>query len=421
VSAPAYDTPDRFDPDLLHRIASLERRLAQRQRALRSVRARERRLRSAFETAADPLLVLDAHLLRIVEANAQASQLLGYPSEELRALPWSALAPDGAPEHRASIDFGHTRRPSEVHVRTRSGRRLRAEATSVGAGLGAPDKYWVIRPALDLVPAVAQSAHRLARDLEAAAHIQRSLLPPEEPGIEGLEVAWRFRPCEQLAGDNLNVMRLDAEHVALYVLDVSGHGVPAAMLAVAVHGALACPQEHASLVRQSRRLAAGFRIVTPARVLAQLNRDFSGHLFPGQYFTILYGVLHLPSGQLRFASAGHWGPIHIRRSGGAELLHARGFPIGVFDETEYEEHTAALAAGDRLVLYSDGVPEAMAPAGGLFDYPRLIEALEATRNRPLPEALDALLLRVEAWVGGPALQDDVSLLAIEWRGGASSA
>ena len=144
----------------------------------------------------------------------------------------------------------------------------------------------------------------MVRDLEAAAKVQRSLLPADDVALPALEIAWRYVPCHSLAGDFLNIFPLDDERVGLFVVDVSGHGVPSSLMAVTV-GRFLSPKvsDSSILVRQG----ADGRVVvaSPAEVATQLNRLFQADEFSGLYFTMLYGVLHLPSGRLDYVSGGH--------------------------------------------------------------------------------------------------------------------
>lgn len=261
------------------------------------------------------------------------------------------------------------------------------------------------------VPAESEEAH-MWRDLCAAARIQRSLLPDPMPEVPGLRFAWAFEPCAELAGDNLNVLPLDDDHVALYVLDVSGHGISAALLAVTLHRVLSTLAEQNSLVRR-RRPDGRLEPVPPAEVATFLNREFRFHLEHRQYFTILYGVLSLATNRFRFVSGGHWGPIHVSAAGKAGIVHAPGFPIGVFEDTAYEESEIGLAPGDRLFLYTDGLPEARNPDGEMFDYERIESCLGAHRDHPLERSLAELSQQVARFTGRTRQEDDISVLAVE--------
>src|SRR5262249_21010184 len=151
---------------------------------------------------------------------------------------------------------------------------------------------------------------RMKRDLEAAVRIQRSLLPAALPEFPDARFAWAFRPCEELAGDILGVVGLDDHHAGLYVLDVSGHGAAAAPLSVSVRPFLSPVASSPSLLRRPVPGSAAVRLVPPAEVAEELNRQFPLAPTTGQYFTLLYGVLDLDARVFQYVSAGHPPPIH---------------------------------------------------------------------------------------------------------------
>ncbi|MFM8291745.1 MAG: PP2C family protein-serine/threonine phosphatase [Planctomycetia bacterium] len=258
------------------------------------------------------------------------------------------------------------------------------------------------------------NAH-MVRDLEAAAKVQRSLLPGDDVAIPATAVAWRYVPCQNLAGDFLNVFPLDGEHAGLFVVDVSGHGVPSSLMAVTV-GRFLVPKvsESSLLVRQG---ADGRVIVArPAEVATQLNHLFQADEFSGLYFTLMYGVLHLPTGRLDYVSAGHPAMLRVPAAGGAAEFHgAEGFPIAFVPGIEYEQKTLQLAPGDRLYLYSDGVPEAMDPEKQPYGEQAMADRIAAARTAPLEVSVTGLLEAVEKWCAPVGPLDDITILGLEWR------
>ena len=259
-----------------------------------------------------------------------------------------------------------------------------------------------VRRALDLEA-------RLRRDLKAAARIQASLLPRGPVTVPGFAFAWAFRPCDELAGDALNVCRLDDDHMAFYLLDVSGHGVASALLAVTVTRLLSPAAGQESLLLHSE--GGTTHVVPPASVADRLALQFPFDPSTEQYFTLAYGVLTVPTGEFRYVSAGHPPAVHVPRDAAARYLDATGLPVGF--GAGYEEHVFPLAPGDRLYLYSDGVPEAMNPAGEQFGDERLLAALERGRGLALGESVAQLETDVLDWCGTAARQDDMSVLAVE--------
>ncbi len=259
------------------------------------------------------------------------------------------------------------------------------------------------------------NAH-MVRDLKAAAKVQRSLLPAADVVIPSAEVAWRYVPCQGLAGDFLNFFPLDADRAGLFVVDVSGHGVPSSLMAVTV-GRFLTPKvsDSSLLVRQG---ADGNVVVaSPADVATQLNHLFQADEFSGLYFTMLYAVLHVPTGRLDYVSGGHPAMLRVPAGGGAAEFHgAEGFPIAFVPDVTYEQKTLHLAPGDRIYLYSDGVPEAMDGSQEPYGEQAMAECLTAARGRPLDDGVAGLLAAVEKWCEPKGPLDDVSILGLEWRG-----
>jgi sigma-B regulation protein RsbU (phosphoserine phosphatase) len=245
-----------------------------------------------------------------------------------------------------------------------------------------------------------QANRQMRQELEAAALVQQALLPAELPPLRGVELAWDYRPCAELAGDLLGLVGLDDRRVCLYVLDVVHHGVKAALLAVMINRVL------------TRLLAAGGPDTSPVEVAAHLNREFPWDMRTQQFFTIMLGVLDRPAGELRFISAGQPGPLLLGGSGEPQLLRLSGLPIGLGDGT-YEEHRLSLEKGDRLYLYTDGFPEAMSSTGEAFGDPRCAAVLLEARGLPLAEGLGRLAGAVERWTAPSPPHDDLSIAAVE--------
>ena len=248
---------------------------------------------------------------------------------------------------------------------------------------------------------------RMSRDLEAAARIQKTFLPAPAVEAPGAAFAWCFRPCDELAGDGLNIVPLGVGKVGLYVLDVTGHGVTSALLSVTLGRLLSPPSEPSSI------LARGGVVTPPAEVADRLNRLFPFDPEIEQFATLMYGVLDLNTGEFRHVSAGHPGPIHQPAAGPAVLLETPGYPIGLGDEP-YAETCLQLAPGDRLFLFSDGLPDAIDRAGARFGDARLLNAVDRSRRTPLADAVTSLADEVALWQDPARTQDDLSLLGVEF-------
>lgn len=254
---------------------------------------------------------------------------------------------------------------------------------------------------------------RMSRDLAAAAKVQQSLLPKSELDTSRVRLAWRYLPCDELAGDFLNFFALDDRHLALFVVDVSGHGVASSLLSVTI-GRLLTPQISASsLLVQQYPGTTRKRVVPPAEVAFELNRRFPMQEQNGLYFTMVYGVLDLETLELRFVSAGHGPLVHLPRQGVPRTVEGDGLAIGWMEDIEYDEQVIRLQPGDRLYLYSDGVPEAMDEDLNEFSMQQMLDIIELGKSRSLDDSVALLLKAVERWCVKKGPKDDVSILGLE--------
>jgi sigma-B regulation protein RsbU (phosphoserine phosphatase) len=254
-----------------------------------------------------------------------------------------------------------------------------------------------------------QTTERTARELSAAAKVQQAFLPHANPYVPGARFAWVFQPCSELAGDSLNVVQLDDQNVAFYVLDVSGHGVAASLLAVMVTRLLSPSASGDSLVFHpetdgSRRISEPFEVAT------RLTKNFSIDATE-QFVTLFYAIYNSSIRELKYISAGHPAAICLRPGNSAIILEGTGQPIGVGEK--YEQHTIRLNPSDRLYLYSDGVTEAMDPSHSLFGSTRLLHTLEKTLQEPLAQSISTVAEAISRWRAGTAPKDDISILGME--------
>jgi sigma-B regulation protein RsbU (phosphoserine phosphatase) len=185
---------------------------------------------------------------------------------------------------------------------------------------------WLTKEIMNANKELLRKQKRLDEDLEAAAGIQQSLLPQESPDMKNVAVAWRFMPCESIGGDIFNVVQLDETHLAIYMLDVSGHGVPSALVTVSVSQML---QTHRGLLlKKSIKPPPYYEIRSPAEVLNLLDQEYPIERF-NKYFTISYLILDLKEGLIRYSNAAHPSPILLHMDGTLELLAEGGTIIGM--------------------------------------------------------------------------------------------
>jgi sigma-B regulation protein RsbU (phosphoserine phosphatase) len=250
-----------------------------------------------------------------------------------------------------------------------------------------------------LAQAVAEEQARrelLNRELEIAREVQERLLPQRGPRIAGLEYAARCRPAASVGGDSYDFFETPDGQLALAIGDVSGKGIPAALLMASLQAAL-------------RGLVSG-----GVRDLAELLRLLNRLVFdasPRNRFATLFFALYEPAARrLRFASAGHGEALLLRAGGAVERLAARGIGLGLRREASYVHAEVLLAPGDLLVASTDGIAEARNGAGEEFGEARLAEALPALAGLTPAEAIDRLIALVDEFATGAPQHDDITLL-----------
>jgi serine phosphatase RsbU (regulator of sigma subunit) len=244
------------------------------------------------------------------------------------------------------------------------------------------------------------SSERLERELELAREIQQTFIPNHGQGSQigsGWDVAVTWRAARQVAGDFYDLIELPDNRLGLLVADVADKGMPAALLMALTR----------TLIR-----ATALEETSPAAVLSRVNNLLVPDAKRGMFVTAAYAVLCLESGQLTYANAGHCLPLLHSCTGQLRRLPKGGMALGVVAGLSFEDHTAELAQGDRLVLYSDGVTEAFSPQGDMYGEDRLHQVLESNTSCSAQTVLDAILTSVYGFTHNAPLTDDLTLLVL---------
>jgi sigma-B regulation protein RsbU (phosphoserine phosphatase) len=297
---------------------------------------------------------------------------------------------------------------------------IKAKAFSLGANdylVKLPDKLEVLariryhsRAYLDHLERdeayrqLAESQRQLAEEVAQAARYVQSLLPAKMKG--GINVDWRFVPSTQLGGDMFGYHWLDANHFAVYLLDVSGHGVGSSLLAVSAANTL------------SSQALPDVNFRDPAAVMTRLNDFFQMEKQNEKYFTIFYGVFDKTKRLLTYANAAH--PAALLFTG----VDADSAVLQQLDSIDpilgmlppgmpFESKSVSLGEYARLLVYSDGVYEIDNPHGGMWKYPEFLEFLAPRAKEP--DVMDQLYAHVRTIRGGDVLNDDFSILDLRWQ------
>jgi serine phosphatase RsbU (regulator of sigma subunit) len=247
---------------------------------------------------------------------------------------------------------------------------------------------------------LAQQLLAIQKELETARLIQQSILPETVPQIDGLDIAARYVPMASVAGDFYDFIVVDNKHVGILIADVSGHGMPAALIASMLKIALAAQSAYAD---------------DPARVLHGLNQALCGK-FQHHYVTAAYAFVDMEKRTLSYAGAGHppllmWGAA----SPGVRDVIENGLFLGMFDSATYSSVKVPLAPGDRGLLYTDGISETKNPEGAEFGSKRFRQFLVTQKNGSANQLADGLLKEVVRWSDrgeGEDLDDDVTMVTI---------
>lgn len=242
-------------------------------------------------------------------------------------------------------------------------------------------------------------------ELEMARQIQLSILPRQTPRLSGLEIEARYIPMNSVAGDFYNFLAIDETHVGILIADVSGHGLPSALIASMLQTALAAQAPNAA---------------DPARVLSGLNQALHGKFMNNYYVTAAYLFVDMDNATVNYGGAAH--PPLLRWASktrcAAECVE-NGLMLGPFPDADYSAITLPLEEGDRIVLLTDGIIEAKDSCDTEFGIERLLQFVRLNHALPLKNFTDALIDELAVWSGrvpGPTQSDDITILAIDFKG-----
>jgi sigma-B regulation protein RsbU (phosphoserine phosphatase) len=239
---------------------------------------------------------------------------------------------------------------------------------------------------------------RLEGQLEVARQVQLELLPASDPQLEGFDICAYNYPTEEVSGDYYDWVRIYDDQIGLVVADVSGKGVPAALLM--------------AFLRASLRAATHIGYA-PHISMAKVNYLLWESIERNQFVTAFYGVLDASNKTLAYTNAGHNPPLLMDADGSARFIERGGLPLGMFRDTRYYEYYLALEPGQILVLYTDGVTEANNESGEEYERERLAQTVRDGRHLSAKELINFIYDDVLEWTGGRGATDDITFFIIK--------
>jgi sigma-B regulation protein RsbU (phosphoserine phosphatase) len=239
---------------------------------------------------------------------------------------------------------------------------------------------------------------RLQGQLEVARQVQLELLPPNDPQLPGYDISAYNFPTEEVSGDYYDWVRIYEDQIGIVIADVSGKGVPAAILM--------------AFLRASLRAASQIGYATNIS-MAKVNSLLWESIERNQFVTAFYGILDATNKTLSFSNAGHNWPILIKAGGEIRFLDEGEQPLGMFQHTRYHQYHVLLEPGDVLVLYTDGASEAESPGGEEFGRERLVEAVKNSLDKPAREMIASIQMAVLEWTASAGANDDVTFFVIK--------
>ncbi len=258
---------------------------------------------------------------------------------------------------------------------------------------------------MDNLAAVTAEKERIGAELSFARTIQANSVPndfPAFPERRDFGIYASMSPAKEVGGDLYNFFLIDDDHLALMIGDVSGKGVPAALFMMVTN------------IVMSNRIKMGG---TPAEILTFVNENICEHNNADMFITIWLGILELSTGRLTAANAGHEDPALCRKGGVFELAKTKhGLVAGAMEGARYRDAEMHLKAGDKIFIYTDGLPEATDAENRMFTLGRLLGTLNMFREESPEEILNGIHREVDAFVGDAPQFDDLTMLCLEYKG-----
>ena len=363
----------------------------------------------------EPLLLIDG-AGQTLFCSDKATVLFGVSEEQIKALSivnwlpdWFTLPVTGSVLESTAVDANGREFAVEINLAAmetptgpvlisvlRDCSRLSAEAAD----------FSVERESLrGQIQELSLRERELQSEMTEAAAILEAHLPPKDLNLPNLEVCWKFSPCYTLGGDMIKLFPVSEKILGFCILDVSGHGIPASLLAISLARSLSTDTTRGGILETAKG-----KLRKPKDILASLNKQYQILHEGEQFVTMLYGILDLHSNTIRYVAAGHPHPWRLSHEGVSTLEGPINPPVGVMRSLEFEETVFQLSPGDTLFFFTDGVTETRGPYGELYGEERLMDFLKKSQTLNPTNLLENLYQELEHYRSGKIQTDDVTSL-----------
>ncbi len=379
-----------------------------------TLKQRAQTWRSLYNSMPGGMFLVDSDR-SIVDANPITLAVTGYRFEELAGQDYSIIWPDEPRDGSIFLNWAAQNKIDNCEgiIKAKDGRRVPIIMSA--QRIESPEGYMVLTNFHDISrmkefeealrtneETLRKRNQAIEKDLLAAQLIQKSLLFTNIPALDWIKVDYRYLPLDAVGGDYFSLTQLREGGLGVFIGDVASHGVTAAL--------------YLSLVKATSERICRTHAHEPARFIDMMNKDLIGNM-PLSFLTATYGLFYVTGDGLTnftFSSAGHPHPIIWRAdTGEAGFLHCKGTLIGVFNDLEFKEVNIALSKGDRIFLYTDGIPEAVNEKNEIIGYDELPALIQKNSDGSLEKTLDNIIDAVNLFRGETPLSDDIIILGFE--------
>ena len=274
-----------------------------------------------------------------------------------------------------------------------------SEVTSLALSIDKMEKDTI--KYIEDIKAATKEKERIGTELKLASLIQENSLPTDFPSNESFELYASMTPAKEVGGDFYDFNLIDDDHLMLVIADVSGKGVPAALF---------------MMVTKILISEYSLSLKDPAQVLTTVNNRICNNNKANMFVTVWLGILELSTGKLVFANAGHEDFV-LKNGDGFKLNKTKhGIPIGAMEDYEYKNNEVILNKGDKLFLYTDGLPEATNSELEMFNLDRMVDTLNELKDLNTKELLNEVKNKVDTFVGEATQFDDLTMMALIYKG-----